>query len=165
MSITSILSPSRTHSEVEGSSKKRVLEKIAQLVSDDIPALESGVLFKNLIAREKLGSTGIGAGIAIPHCRMSMCEQVTGALIRLKEAVDFDAADEQQVDLLFVLLVPEQACDEHLQTLAELARLFSREDVRRALRAADNSQQLYETAVSLASDASGTTHSSAGGAV
>ncbi len=150
MSIETILTPSRTHCAVTGSSKKRVLENVSQLISKDIPALDYGTLFKNLIAREKLGSTAIGQGIAIPHCRMSMCEQVTGALIRLQEPVDFEAADEQLVDLLFVLLVPEQACDEHLQTLAELARLFNREDFRLALREAGDSQQLYEAAINFA---------------
>jgi PTS system nitrogen regulatory IIA component len=147
MSIASILTPSRTHSAVTGSSKKRVLEKVAQLVSDDIPSLESGTLFKNLVSREKLGSTSIGHGIAIPHCRMSMCEQITGALIRLQKAVDFEAIDDEPVDLLFVLLVPEEACDEHLQTLGQLAQLFSREEFREALRAAGDSQDLYQTAI------------------
>ena len=165
MSITSILTPSRTHAAVTGSSKKRVLEKIAQLVSDDIPSLNSGALFKNLIAREKLGSTAIGEGIAIPHCRMGMCEQITGALIRLREPIDFDAADDQQVDLLFVLLVPEQACDEHLQTLAELAGLFNREDFRLALRAAGDSQQLYEAAAHFDPESAGAGNSSLGRAV
>jgi PTS system nitrogen regulatory IIA component len=150
---------------VTGSSKKRVLENIAQLISDDLPTLDSGALFKNLIAREKLGSTAIGEGIAIPHCRMSLCEQITGALIRLQEPIDFDAADEQPVDLLFVLLVPEQACDEHLQTLAELAGLFSREDFRQALRAAGDSQQLYEAAAHFDPEASESGHSSLGRAV
>jgi PTS system nitrogen regulatory IIA component len=150
MTIAAILTPSRTYCAVTGSSKKRVLERISQLISEDIPALEYSTLFKNLIAREKLGSTAIGEGIAIPHCRMSMCDEVTGALIRLQEAVDFEAADDKPVDLLFVLLVPEQACDEHLQALAELAGLFNREDFRTALREAGDSQQMYEAAISFA---------------
>ncbi len=155
MSIAAILTPSRTYCAVTGSSKKRVLERISQLISEDLPALDYGTLFKNLIAREKLGSTAIGEGIAIPHCRMNMCEEVTGALIRLQEPVDFEAADDQLVDLLFVLLVPEQACDEHLQALAELAGLFNREDFRTALRAAGDSQQLYQAATNFAPGADG----------
>jgi PTS system nitrogen regulatory IIA component len=147
MSIASILTPARTHSCVTGSSKKRVLEKIARLVSEDISTLDSSALFKNLIGREKLGSTAIGHGIAIPHCRMSMCTSITGALIRLKEAIDFDATDEQPVDLLFVLLVPEEACDEHLQILGKLAQLFSRGDFRDALRRAGDDLSLYEAAI------------------
>ena len=150
MSIAAILTPSRTHCAVSGSSKKRVLEKVSQLISEDIPALEYATLFKNLIAREKLGSTAIGEGIAIPHCRMSMCDGVIGALIRLEEPVDFEATDEQPVDLMFVLLVPEQACDEHLQTLAELAKLFTQSDFRAALRGAGDSQELYDAAISFA---------------
>lgn len=147
MSIASILTPARTHCCVTGSSKKRVLEQTAELISADIPALESGALFKNLVNREKLGSTAIGEGIAIPHCRMGQCPDITGALIRLQQAVDFDAMDDQPVDLLFVLLVPEQACDEHLQLLGELARMFSREEVRTALRAAPDDLALYEAAI------------------
>ena len=153
MSIISILTPARTHCSVAGSSKKRVLENIAQLVSEDIPSLDASVLFKNLVGREKLGSTAIGHGIAIPHCRMSMCPEVTGALIHLEQAVDFEALDEQAVDLLFVLLVPEEACDEHLQTLGQLAQLFSRQEVRDALRAAPDNQTLYETAIRFAQTA------------
>ena len=147
MSITSILTPARTHCCVTGSSKKRVLEKIALLVSEDIPSLDAGALFKNLVCREKLGSTAIGHGIAIPHCRMNSCSAITGALIRLEQAIDFDATDEQPVDLLFVLLVPEEACDEHLQTLGQLAQLFSRRDFRDALRAAPDNQSLYQAAI------------------
>lgn len=150
MSITSILTPARTHCCVTGSSKKRVLENIAQLVSEDIPSLDASVLFKNLVGREKLGSTAIGHGIAIPHCRMSLCPDITGALIHLEQAVDFDAIDDQAVDLLFVLLVPEEACDEHLQTLGQLAQLFSRQEVRDALRAAPDDQALYDTAIGFA---------------
>lgn len=159
MSITSILTPARTHCCVTGSSKKRVLEKIALLVSEDIPSLDAGALFKNLVCREKLGSTAIGHGIAIPHCRMSGCSAITGALIRLQQPIDFDAMDEQAVDLLFVLLVPEQACDEHLQTLGQLAQLFSRQEFRDALRAAPDNQALYQAAISFEPIAQGSENS------
>lgn len=147
MSLATILTPERTQGCITGSSKKRVLEKVADFISADIPALDAGVLFKQLIGREKLGSTGIGEGVAIPHCRIEKCPGITGALIRLHEAVDFDAIDEQPVDLLFVLLVPQQACEEHLQTLGELAQFFSRAEVRQALREAPDSAAMYDIAV------------------
>lgn len=113
MTIARILSSSRTHCDTAASSKKRALEHIADFICQDMPDLDAGVLFKNLINRERLGSTGIGEGIAIPHCRMSNCPDITGALVRLAEPVDFDALDDEPVDLLFTLLVPEEACDEH----------------------------------------------------
>ncbi len=146
MSHNAILTPERTNSCIAGSSKKRVLEKVAEFISADIPSLDSGVLFKHLVAREKLGSTAIGEGIAIPHCRINNCPGITGSLIRLQQAVDFDAIDDRPVDLLFVLLVPEEACEEHLQILGQLARFFSDAGLREALRTAPDSMAMYEIA-------------------
>lgn len=147
MSIATILTASRTHSHVGGSSKKRVLETVAALICEDIPSLDSGSLFKHLVAREKLGSTGIGEGIAIPHCRVESCPGVTGTLVRLTQSVDFDAIDDQPVDLLFVLLVPEEANDEHLQILGQLARIFNAPEVRQAMRKAADDDELYRAAI------------------
>lgn len=147
MPITDILTPSRTVIDAEASSKKRALEKVSSFISEDIPSLNASSLFKSLIAREKLGSTAIGQGIAIPHCRLQHCQHIAGALVRLTAPVDFDAMDEEPVDLLFVLLVPDEACEEHLQVLGQLARLFSDEDCRSALRSATSSEAMYEIAV------------------
>ena len=145
--IADILTPSRTLVGGAGTSKKRALEHVAEFIHQDMPSLEAGVLCKSRINREKLGSTGIGRGIAIPHCRMKLCHHITGALVRLSEPVDFDAMDDQAVDLMFVLLVPEEAREEHLQVLGRLAELFNDDDFRAALRAAEDSQALYERAV------------------
>ena len=157
MDIADILTPSRTLCNTPGTSKKRALERVAEFICQDIPGLDAGVLFKQLICRERLGSTGIGHGIAIPHCRLDGCQQITGALVKLTDPVDFDAADNQPVDLLLVLLVPEQACDEHLLVLKRLAELFNSASTRKAMRRAEDSHSLYHIACSAADESSTST--------
>lgn len=148
MQLKTILTPGRTLCGVPGSSKKRVLENIAQCISEDINSLDPNQLFDNLVAREKLGSTGLGQGIAIPHCRMPSCDKIVGALVKLQEPIDFDAIDGNPVDLIFVLLVPEQADEEHLQVLARIAELFSDPEYCKRLREAGDSETLYQLATS-----------------
>lgn len=148
MKLDTILSPDRTLNGVAGSSKKRVLENIAHFISEDIASIDPNQLFDGLIARERLGSTGMGNGIAIPHCRNASCETIIGSLVKLEEPIDFDAIDNQPVDLLFVLLVPEEATDEHLAALAKLAEMFSDKDFCQQLRTSPDSQALYQLAVS-----------------
>ena len=94
--------------DAPGVSKKRLFETIARIISDDQPSLVYEEVFDQLIAREKLGSTGLGQGIAIPHCRVEHCPQPLGTLVTLEQPIDFDAPDDQPVDLLFALLVPER---------------------------------------------------------
>lgn len=147
MSIQSILTPQRTLSHLSAGSKKKVLESIADLISADIPSLSSEELFCALNAREKLGSTGLGNGIAIPHCRLKSCTDVLGSLVALQEPVEFEALDNKPVDLLFVLIVPEEASDEHLRTLAMLAERFSQQNFCNRLRDADGSEALYKAAI------------------
>jgi UPF0042 nucleotide-binding protein len=93
-------------------------------------------VFEALIAREKLGSTGFGNGIAIPHCRLKGCEAPISALLHLEAPIDFDAIDGAPVDLLFVLLVPEAATDAHLELLRQIASMLDRKEVREKLRSA-----------------------------
>ncbi|WP_421869399.1 PTS IIA-like nitrogen regulatory protein PtsN [Motiliproteus sp.] len=132
---------------VPGNSKKRVLERISEMIAEQTPDLDAEDIFSGLIGRERLGSTGIGEGIAIPHCRLENCRNSVGALVRLQEAVDFDAIDGQAVDMLFVLLVPEEATEAHLQILAALAEMFSQADVRERLRLTESADELYKAAV------------------
>ena len=110
--------------------------------------MDYDAIFDQLIAREKLGSTGLGKGIAIPHCRAANCQEPLGTLVTLEDPVDFDAPDDRPVDLLFVLLVPEAAHQEHLDILANIARLFSQPDYCERLRAAKSDAALYSTATS-----------------
>lgn len=144
MQINEILTLERTLFGVPGGSKKRVLEYFSKFIAQQIPALDSEEVFSKLIAREKLGSTGIGEGVALPHCRISHCKEAIGTFIRLKDKIDFDAIDGQPVDLIFLLLVPEDANEAHLQTLANLAESFAQDELRKALRKTDQPEKLYE---------------------
>ncbi|PCJ39475.1 MAG: PTS IIA-like nitrogen-regulatory protein PtsN [Moraxellaceae bacterium] len=144
MQVSEIITPERTCIGLEGSSKKRVLEQAAEFIAQQSPELDPNVLFDNLINREKLGSTAIGKGVAIPHCRINHCNRVLGTLIRLNNAVDFDAIDNEPVDLLFVLLVPESATDEHLQALSQIASRFNNDELTSSLRSAEGHQSLYD---------------------
>lgn len=145
--IEQILTPGRSQVNVPGGSKKRVLEQIVQLVAPDLSGLDQQEIFEALIARERLGSTGFGNGIAIPHCRLAGCVEPISALLHLDQAVDFDAIDGAPVDLLFVLLVPQEATDEHLELLRQIASMLDRKDIRESLRAATDSQALYQVVV------------------
>ncbi|KRW57473.1 PTS IIA-like nitrogen regulatory protein PtsN [Pseudomonas sp. TTU2014-080ASC] len=145
--LESILTPGRSLVNVPGGSKKRVLEQIANLVARDLPDIDGQDIYESLIAREKLGSTGFGNGIAIPHCRLAGCTSPISALLRLDAAVDFDSIDGAPVDLLFVLLVPEAATDAHLELLRQIASMLDRSDVRSNLRHAGSSEALYQAVV------------------
>lgn len=147
--LETILTPGRSLVNVPGGSKKRVLEQIASVIARDLPDLDGQTIYESLISREKLGSTGFGNGIAIPHCRLPGCSTPISALLKLSTAVDFDAIDGAPVDLLFVLLVPEAATDEHLELLRQIASMFDREDVRERLRQAQDSEALYQTVVNV----------------
>lgn len=140
IAIGDILPVSRIELDVDVSSKKRLFEYVAQLLETDV-ALPHADIFDCLFARERLGSTGLGQGVAIPHGRAACVQTVTGAFVRLREAVDFDAPDGKPVALVFVLLVPEAATSEHLEILSQLAERFSDKTARDALL---NSQNVDE---------------------
>ena len=147
MQIQSLLTRGRTLCDIEGVSKKRVLEILANTIAQDIPAIDADDLFRRLIAWERLGSTGIGHGIAIPHCRVENYEGVIGALITLNQPIDFDSIDSEPVDILFAMLVPENAESAHLQTLAGLAESLQKPDFVNALRQATNPEDLFQAAL------------------
>lgn len=144
--LSQILTPQRTLCRAPAVSKERLFETIARIVCDDQQALPYDAVLHHLIAREKLGSTGMGQGIAIPHCRISHCVRPLGALLTLDEPIPFDAPDDVPVDLLFVLLVPAQARQEHLDILANIAQLISQTDLCARLRAARDNRALYDIA-------------------
>lgn len=147
MLIHQTLVRERCFDSVPGSSKKRILENCSELIAEQVDGLDAEEIFGGLISRERLGSTGIGEGVAIPHCRLDECKEAVGALIKLPDAVDFDAIDGQPVDLLFVLLVPSEATEAHLQILAALAEMFSDANLRQRMRATDGEDALYKVAV------------------
>ena len=145
--LSAILAPTRIACRVPTVSKKRLFETIARLVCDDQPFLAFNDLKDKLVEREDLGSTGLGQGIALPHCRIGNCPSPLGSILTLESPLGFDAPDEQPVDLLFVLLVPEEAHQEHLDILAAVARQFSQPEYCAQLRAATNSDELYAAAI------------------
>jgi PTS system nitrogen regulatory IIA component len=118
--------------DLDASSKKRAFEQ-AGLLFEKNQGLARSIVFDSLFAREKLGSTGLGQGIAIPHGRIKGLKEATGAFLRLAVPVPFDSPDGKPVSILFVLLVPEQATEQHLQILSELAQCFSDRARRDAL--------------------------------
>ncbi len=142
--LETILTPGRSLVNVPGGSKKRALEQIANLIGREVPELDTQAVYEALIAREKLGSTGFGNGIAIPHCRLQGCESPVSALLHLDAPIDFDAIDGAPVDLLFVLLVPQAATDAHLELLRQIASMLDRKEVRDKLRSASSNQALYQ---------------------
>jgi PTS system nitrogen regulatory IIA component len=147
MLIHETLVRERCFHNLPGNSKKRVLENASELIAEGVDTLDAEEIFSNLINRERLGSTGIGEGVAIPHCRLENCTETIGALISLPEPIDFDSIDGAPVDLLFVLLVPAEATEAHLQTLASLAERFSQAKFRQRLRQARSADELYRAAV------------------
>jgi PTS system nitrogen regulatory IIA component len=145
--IDSILAPERTYCRLQGSSKKRVLEEAAIKIAASLPGIEAEELFGKLISREKIGTTAIGYGVAIPHCRLDGCRGIVGSILTLANAVDFQAFDNLPVNVLFVLLVPTKEVDEHLQVLAMLATRFESAAYREALINATQDSELYQLAI------------------
>ena len=144
--LSQILTPQRTVCRAAGDSKQQLFETIARIICDDQPSLTYDEVLDRLVAREKLGSTGMGQGIAIPHCRLSHCKRPLGSLLTLDVPIPFDAPDAVTVDLLFVLLVPVHAHQEHLDILANIAQLISQADICERLRACRDDRTLYEIA-------------------
>ena len=128
-------------------SKKRLIEHVATFLADQFEDTQADDIYEKLITREKLGSTGIGEGIALPHSRLPQCEDTLGALFLLDEPIDFDSIDRKPVDLVFVLLVPEEATEQHLQTLSMLAEKFNQAEFRDTLRNASDTDSLYDAAI------------------
>ncbi len=144
MKLIDILPPENISYDAPGGSKKRVLEHLSHFLNDRMVEVDADELYLGLLARERLGSTGIGEGIAIPHCRMASCHKITGALLKLSDPVDFDAIDGSPVDIVFALIVPEEQNDEHLQVLSAIAELLQEEGIRTQLREANSNEALYQ---------------------
>jgi PTS system nitrogen regulatory IIA component len=142
MHVSDILAPSRIAIGVEAGSKKSVLEALARVIAAGVDGLTPAKVFDSFVAREKLGSTALGHGIAIPHGRIERLERTIGAFVRTKDGVDFDAVDGQRVDLFFALAVPQDANEQHLEILAALAGSFSNEGLVRRLRSEESVETL-----------------------
>lgn len=141
--IREILSPENVLLDMEAANKKRVFEQVGLIVENKFNIARSDI-FSCLLDREKLGSTGLGHGIAIPHGRAQGLKEIFGLFIRLKAPIPFDAPDGKPVQCLFVLLVPENATKKHLQVLSALAQRFSSKVLRGELMTVQTSDKAYQ---------------------
>ncbi|MFT5234993.1 MAG: PTS system nitrogen regulatory IIA component [Shewanella sp.] len=143
MELSTILQPECTTCATPGS-KKKVLELISDLAAVQYPSLSSQEIFESLLAREKMGSTGIGNGIAIPHGRLANISQPVAVLIKCEEPIAFDSIDKQPVDILFALLVPADQCEQHLSTLSAMAEKLNDKLILKQLRKTKDESELYQ---------------------
>ena len=146
MILKRLLQPQNVLVNVPANCKRDVLQKLSQLGAEASGLSQEDIL-STLSEREKLGSTGIGGGIAIPHGKLRGVDAMTAVLIQLDHPVDFDSVDDEPVDLLFLLLAPEDANALHLKALSKVARLMRSQEVRNAMRGANSAEALYAIAV------------------
>ncbi len=143
MHISDILTSERIQCNVNLSSKKAVLETLSGIIAGASSNLTGQDVFNSLLSRERLGGTGLGNGIALPHGRLKNGLTTIAAFIKLKQGVDYDASDHQPVDLVFALVVPEHSTEEHLQLLAQLAGVFNQPEFLAQLRREDSNEAIY----------------------
>lgn len=153
MQLVDVLAADRIAVDISVSSKKSLLEKAAELLAASPGSASARDIFDSLCQRERLGSTGLGHGVAIPHGRVDSQESVAGAMIRLKHPIDFDAPDHEKVDLFFALAVPGQCTDTHLRLLAEMAERLGRDSQRDSLRTIRDADELLRLLASNPADA------------
>lgn len=143
MKISTLLNKDATFSQTTCTSKKCALEKISLIAAEKLN-LDPQELFENLIAREKIGSTGVGSGIAIPHVKISSSLPATAVFLQCKDGIDYDAYDGNKVDILFAIFVPEDLCKEYLSALSEISQKLLDKQFLRQLRNAQNDEELFE---------------------
>ena len=151
MRISDVLTPEMSLCDLQWGSKKKVFENLAQFLSKN---LEGGTdraeaLLQSMVARERLGSTGIGKGVAVPHCKVNGITRVYGCLIKLNLSIDYDALDNQPVDIIFALVVPDEHNDNHEKTLSCVTKVLQSASSRAKLRACRDNQQLFNTLIKL----------------
>ncbi|MBI2315992.1 MAG: PTS IIA-like nitrogen regulatory protein PtsN [Betaproteobacteria bacterium] len=142
--IAKLLPPANIVLGLDVTSKKRLFEQ-AGLLFENNQGVARSLVFDSLFARERLGSTGLGQGVAIPHGRVKGLKEAVGAFVRLENPVPFDSPDGNPVSLVFVLLVPEHATEQHLQILSELAQMFSDRELREQLSHETDAAGLHQT--------------------
>jgi PTS system nitrogen regulatory IIA component len=141
--IAKLLPPSNILLDLDVTSKKRMFEQ-AGLLFENNQGVARSLVFDSLFARERLGSTGLGQGVAIPHGRIKGLKEAVGAFVRLAQPVPFDAPDGKPVSLVFLLLVPEQATEQHLRVLSELAQMLSDRELREKLSTGIDAGTLHQ---------------------
>lgn len=142
VSLTQYLDATRVRLLHEISSKKRVFELLGELLAKNLDEVQATQVSEGLQARERLGTTALGEGVAIPHCRIQNLKEIRCAVVKLDRPVDFDAPDQQAVSLFYALLVPEDATDEHLKTLGLLAEFLSDQNNRNKLRNCTTAEEI-----------------------
>jgi len=142
MEMTDLLMPDSVIDGLKVTSKKQVLQDLSDRASV-LTGLNAREVLETILARERLGTTGVGQGIAIPHGRMDDLDRIYGLFARLNKPIDFDSLDEQPVDLVFMLLAPEGAGADHLKALAKISRLLRNQTICKKLRGSDSSAALY----------------------
>jgi PTS system nitrogen regulatory IIA component len=152
--VAKLLPASHVAIDLQASSKKRLFEQ-AGLLFENLDGIARSQVFDSLFARERLASTGLGRGVAIPHGRIKGLKDALGGLFRLAQPIPFDAPDGHPVTLVFVLLVPEQATEKHLQILSELAQMFSDKALRDAMGSASDAGALHQLVSEWQPDAAG----------
>jgi PTS system nitrogen regulatory IIA component len=155
--VAKLLPPANVLLDLQVSSKKRLFEQVGLLFENN-HGLARSLVFDSLFTRERLGSTGLGQAVAIPHGRIKGLKDALGAFVRVAQPVAFDAPDGKPVMLVFVLLVPEQATDKHLQILSELAQMFSDRALRDALAGAADAPALHQIIAAWQPDVAGQRH-------
>ena len=143
MNVKLLLQPECTKVLSDCQSKKKILEHIAEIASTKLPDLTCTDILASLMNREKLGSTGIGNGVAIPHGKITPKGEPVAVLLVSHPGINYDAIDNRPVDVFFALLVPEDQCDVHLQTLASIAEIFDNKDMLKRIRSAQTDNDLY----------------------
>lgn len=147
VTLDQILAPECVRCNVPAGSRKRTLQVLGEIFADADPELSALSVFDRLVARERLGSTGLGEGCALPHARVPGLGRTLAAFLRLRAGVDFDSPDHEPVDLVFGLLVPEESTDEHLEILAAIAGVFSDARVRSSIRSVEEPTRIREVLV------------------
>ena len=133
----------------EATSKKRVIENLSRMLAANTSAATAEKIFQVLLERERLGSTGLGKGVAIPHARVPDLTHTVAAMLTLETPVEFEAADGKPIDIAFGLLVPEDDTEHHLQHLSRLVTLFRDEEVCSRIRQASNAEAIFELLLSI----------------
>jgi len=151
MEITDLLGPDSVLPKLRVSGKKQALQELAKRAAA-ITRLPERQIFDVILERERLGTTGVGGGIAIPHGRLPKLDHIYGIFARLEQPIDFESIDEQPVDLIFMLLAPEAAGADHLKALARVSRMLRDRSVTEKLRGSDDREALY----ALLTDSNGT---------
>lgn len=142
MDLADLITPNRVLGALKAASKKQALQELAAVAARDI-AIDERIIFEAVLERERLGTTGVGQGIAIPHAKLRGLKELAGVFARLETPVDFEAIDEHPVDLIFLLLAPESAGADHLKALARVSRLLRNKQMCEKLREANDSAALY----------------------